>query len=188
MVYGRYAPHVRAKPAQMRRSPPLIVKSIYSCPPPNWIKRPHRFIWKRNEANQSLFTSGMRPNRWCYKFYNFLMSATKMRAIFIFRENAFRSFFIRSGTLLAWMKIKIHGTQRLLDAGYNMLLLCWDLVWRRNICCCFLERRDKFMFWLKSAKWWTKRCLVEKITSPTFALLQDQSLDKSYLCFISAVK
>lgn len=121
----------------------------------------------RQTCHYSRAVCETRPNRWGYKFYNFLMSATKMRAIFIFRENAFGSFFIRSVTFLVRMEIKIHATQRLLDAGYNMLLLCWDLVWRWNICCCFLAGRDKFMFWLKSAKWWTKRCLVQKIASPT---------------------
>lgn len=71
------------------------------------------------------------PNRWGYKFYNFLMSATKTSAIFIFRENASGPFFNRGVAFLA----RIGWT-----CTYNGLL--------HSTCCSLLSTRS-FQFGLE---------------------------------------
>lgn len=55
-------------------------------------------IYLRTEwGNLSLLTGSvwLRPNRWLYKFYNFLMTPTKICVIYISLDVFFNSFFIR---------------------------------------------------------------------------------------------
>lgn len=68
-----------------------------SVRPRSWITSSQ--IHLRTEwGNLSLLTGSvwLRPNRWLYKFYNFLMTPTKICVIYIVLDASLDSFFIRS--------------------------------------------------------------------------------------------